>query len=229
VTKTPAIARPYYNYAKALHRAGRLDEAITFYEKVIAMEEVPFKVGPGAKFVALHNLGAAYEQIGMYQQALRCYQTNVLRHQSVVESVPYALANTYYNAGAALVKLGEYRKAIEAYEQALKEYHQGKEIYEPTLDVSPDIANTYVNLGWVWMKLERYDEAEIALKKALQFNPLESGAYLNLGTLYSKDPSRRSEAVHSYRRYLALKPTAVLRERILERITSLEKGLDPKW
>jgi tetratricopeptide (TPR) repeat protein len=72
------------------------------------------------------------------------------------------------------------------------------------------------------MSLGRNDEAEATFKRALNYNRYSAEAYLNLGTLYSKNPSRRAEAIAHYNRYLALKPNSPLRKTVLENIRKLE-------
>ena len=42
--KSPGMGRPHNNYAAALHKAGRLDEAIAICEKVLAMPDKPYKM-----------------------------------------------------------------------------------------------------------------------------------------------------------------------------------------
>ena len=90
------------------------------------------------------------------------------------------------------------------------------------MENNPSNYRAYTNLGWVLMMLERHDDAEAALKKALKYNRRSAETYLNLATLYSKDPARKGEAIDNYRQYLALKPNSPLHETVLENIIRLE-------
>ncbi|MBW2075364.1 MAG: tetratricopeptide repeat protein [Deltaproteobacteria bacterium] len=205
IKKSPGLSRPYNNYGEALHKAGRLDEAIAAYKKVLAMPYIPLKTGAGHNPIAMHNLGVAYAEKGMYEEALKYYQ-------AVIEQAPDSAANTYFNMGNLFRRLKQYGKAIQAYQKSL--------------EINPQNACTCTNLGGVWMSLEMYDDAEAVLKKAVRLNPRTAEAYLSLGSLYSLNPLKRKEAVAHYRRYLALRPNTPLREKVLEKIRRLEGGLD---
>jgi tetratricopeptide (TPR) repeat protein len=200
------MSRPYNNYALALQKEGRLDEAIAYYEKVLTMPYVPFKSGLSPRLFALANLGTAYSAKGMYKEALQAYQATVRF------TAPQRADNTYFNMGNLFTKQEQYSKAVEAYKKAV--------------EINPGNYRACTNLGMVLMDLERDDEAEAAFKQALQYNRRAALAYLNLGTLYSKNPSKRAEAVAHYNRYLALKPNSSLRKTVLENIRKLEGELE---
>jgi tetratricopeptide (TPR) repeat protein len=200
--KSPNMGRPYDNYALALHRVGRLDEAISYYEKVLTMPIVPYKSDLSHKLFALANLGTVYADKGMHKEALQAYQS------SVRLTAPKHAGRTYFNMGNLFAELKQHDKAIESYKKAL--------------EISPGNYRAYTNLGWLLMSLGRNDEAEATFKRALNYNRYSAEAYLNLGTLYSKNPSRRAEAIAHYNRYLALKPNSPLRKTVLENIRKLE-------
>lgn len=203
--KSPGLSRPYNNYADALKKAGRLDEAITLYKRALAMPYVPLKTGAGHDLIALNNLGNIYVEKGMYEEALKYYQ-------AVIEQAPDSALDVYFNMGNLFVELRQYGNAIQAYQKAL--------------EVDPQDVDAYTNLGGVWMALQMYDDAEAALKKAVQLSPEGAEAYLSLGSLYSLDPMKRKKAVTNYKRYLALKPDTPLREKVLEKIRRLEGGFN---
>jgi len=203
--KSPGLSRPHNNYAEALHKSGRLGEAIAFYKTALAMPYVPLKTGAGHNLIALNNLGTIYAEKKMYQEALKHYQ-------AVIEQAPDSALDVYFNMGNLFVELRQYGNAIQAYQKAL--------------EVDPQDVEAYTNLGGVWMALQMYDDAEVVLKKAVQLNPGGAEAYLSLGSLYSLDPMKRKEAATNYKRYLALKPDTPLREKVLEKIRKLEGGFN---
>ena len=204
--KSPGMARPYNNYARALHKANQLEEAISLYQKVLTMEDVAFKSDLSHKVFALENLGVVYAKKGMYREALESY-TTVVRFSSSGNA-----ANTYFNIGNLYVELQQFSKATEAYNKAVS--------------LNPRHYQTHTNLGWLLMSLGRDDEAETALSKALHHNRRAAEAYLNLGNLYSKYPAKKAEAVANYRMYLRLKPDTSLRRNVLKRIRELEAEFD---
>ena len=201
--KSPGMSRPYVNYARVLHGLGRLDEAIALYEKVLTMPAVPYKSDLMHKLYALGNLGTIYAEKGMHQEALNCYQA------AARATAPLHASNLYFNMGNLFAELKQYTEAIESYGKAVEK--------------NPNNYRAFTNLGWVLMELERRDEAEAALKKALEFNRRSAETYLNLATLYSKDPNKKTEALANYNRFLELKPNSPLRKMVVENINKLEQ------
>ena len=202
LAKSPNMSRPHNNYARALHHEGRFDEAITMYEKVLTAPNVPYKSDISHKLLALGNLGMVYADMGMHTEALQAYQA------AVTFTVPQHAAQTYFNMGNLLAEMKQYKKAAESYKKAA--------------EVSPGNYRALTNLGWVLMNLDKYQEAEAALKQALKYNSRAAEAHYNLGTLYSKNLSKKKEAVRHYNRYLALRPDSPLRETVEKDIRRLE-------
>jgi tetratricopeptide (TPR) repeat protein len=201
--KSPAMSRPYVNYARALHGLGRSEEAIALYEEVLIRPAVPYKSDLMHRLYALGNLGTLYAEKGMYQQALKCYEA------AAQTTAPLHASNLYFNMGNLFAELKQYIEAIESYRKAVEKN-----------------SNNYralTNLGWVLTELERYNEAEIALKEALKYNRRSAETYLNLAALYSKDTNKRAEAIANYNRFLELKPNSPLGETVMENIKKLEQ------
>jgi len=203
LAKSPNMSRPHNNYARALHHAGRLDEAIIMYGKVVTAPNVPYKSDISHKLLALANLGTVYADKGMHTEALQAYQA------AVKLTVPQHAASTYFNMGNLLAEMEQYKKAAEAYQKAA--------------EVSPGNYRALTNLGWVLMNLHKHQEAEAALKQALKYNSRAAEAHCNLATLYSKNPSKKKEAIRHYTRYLALRPLSPLRKTVEENIRRLEE------
>jgi tetratricopeptide (TPR) repeat protein len=201
--KSPAMSRPYVNYAQALQGLGRLDEAIALYGKVLTMPAVPYKSDLMHKLYALGNLGTVYAEKGMHQEALNCYRT------AAQATAPLHASTLYFNMGNLYVELKQYTEAIDSYQKAV--------------ETTSSNYRAYTNLGWVLMELKRYDEAETAFKEALKHNRRSAETYLNLATLYSKDSKKRAEAISSYNRFLELTPNSPLRKTVMENIRRLEQ------
>jgi tetratricopeptide (TPR) repeat protein len=200
--KSPNMSRPYVNYARALQGLGRLEESIALYEKVVSMPAVPYKSDLMHKLYALGNLGTIYTEKGMYQQALSCYQA------AAQMTAPLHASDMYFNMGNVFAKLKQYPEALDAYQKAVEN--------------NPGNYRAYTNLGWVLMTLDRHDEAEAAFRKALKYNQRSAETYLNLAILYSKEPHKRATAITHYKKYMALEPDPMLRERVGNHIRQLE-------
>jgi tetratricopeptide (TPR) repeat protein len=200
--KSPNMSRPYVNYARALHGLGRLEKTIALYEKSLTMPAVPYKSDLMHKLYALGNLGTVYAEKGMHQEALNCYQA------AARMTAPLHASDIYFNMGNLFAKLKQYPEALDSYQKAVEN--------------NPSNYRACTNLGWVLMMLKRHDDAEAALKKALKYNRRSAETYLNLATLYSKDPNKRAKAIQHYKQYMALEPDSNLRERVGNNIRRLE-------
>jgi tetratricopeptide (TPR) repeat protein len=215
--KAPALSRPFNNYAVALRNAGRLDEAIVTYNKVLAMPIEPFKRGHGERLLALHNLPHVYVDKGEYREALRRYEALIALYGEETEKGTFSLAKVYFHMGNMFGSAKDYEKALEFYQKALEIFpFENRRLKSHTL----------TNLGWLLTLLERYDNAEKALKKAVRCNPRAAKAYIQLGNLYSKYPAKRAETVACYKRFLALEPRPPFRQGLLAKISELESELD---
>lgn len=87
----------------ALHRSGRLAEAMTAYERMLSSD--PNHTG------ALGNLGSIYRQLGRMDDALRCYQR--------ATSQPDCPAEVFYNAANIEIVLGNKERALAYLDQCL--------------------------------------------------------------------------------------------------------------
>jgi tetratricopeptide (TPR) repeat protein len=235
LAKAPDLSRPYNNYAVALTRAGRFDEAIAVYKKVLVMQNEPFKRSDMEKLLALNNLPKVYADKGMYQEALRRYQALIghFEEKTIIDPLsqetvyigtggkktvidPFSLASVYLAMANVFAEAKQYEKALDAYQQGLELIpYNNKRLRSHAL----------TNLGWLLSLLERDDKAEAALKKAIQCNQRAARAYLQLGTLYSRYPLRKAETVACYKRYLALEPHSPFRQELLAKIRELEQEM----
>jgi tetratricopeptide (TPR) repeat protein len=99
--KSPLKERPYQNLAYSLQLQQKLEEAVYFYRKSIAIKPHP---------VAYFNLGLCLEGIGYYSDAVDAY-VNALKSGYNTPQVQASLAG-------ALAHIGEFDGAIYHFEQA---------------------------------------------------------------------------------------------------------------
>lgn len=144
--------------AVALHQAGRIPEAISLYEKVLA--DVP------EQFDALHMMGVIALQEGRYEEAqsriaaaLRCNPNN---------------APALGNITVAFLRSRQFEQALQWGRRALK--------------ADPESTDTLINLGTTLHEMGRFQEAAGILRQALDFSPksalicnLLGSCLLNLG------------------------------------------------
>lgn len=200
----------YWNdLAAALWQAGRLEEAVDAYDRVLdrhpnqaglhrnradilsslsqfdeALEsyEQAIRLNPGDA-VTWNNKAITLNSMGLYEQALLAYQR-------ALQLTPQ-YAGAHYNRGITLATLQRLDDALAAYEQAI--------LYNPVF------ANAIYNRG---ILLESVNDPEAALSaydRAIDINPYHAEAHNNRGNSLRK-LGRIEEAIAAYDMAIQLKP-----------------------
>ncbi len=199
-----------------LHRAGRLEEAISFYRK--SLPYLPMTEQNLSLRAAIHNnMGAALRGLGDRQGAAEAFtqaialmpsyaeaQLNlgvVLLEQREFEDAVKSFARVlelrpncaeaYNNMGAALRKLGRLEQAENQYIQALV--------------IKPEYLEAQMNLALVYQEQGKLHEAADLLYSVLTKNPGYAEAHLNLGTVLYQQ-GKYDSAAESFRKVQVLKP-----------------------
>lgn len=191
------------------HRAGRLSQAETCYQKILARD--PDHAD------ALHLLGLVAYQQGQYSRALDCIMKAVQRDATK--------PLYFYNLGLAHQKLNQLPEAECAYRQALSlkgdyiealgnlgnvlrekgELDEAYATYKRVLTIKPGHPEGYNNLGVVLKEQGRLDEARDAYQRAIALNPDNAEAHYNLGVILFED-DRPDEAISRFRQAISIKP-----------------------
>ena len=140
-------------------------------------------------FKAHFNLAMTYDQQGRFDEAI----------QQLRESIDPRDDDPHIHLG-----LGIYDQRHGHTQDAIGEF-------ATTLRLSADPAlkaDTYSDLGSVYRQLREYDRAKESFTAALQLNPNQTMASINLGLLAQKTGDY-GEASSYYRHAMSLEPTAV--------------------
>ena len=190
------------------HQAGRLDEAIHWYRKLLEIQP--------ATSAALSNLGAALQDQGKLDEAIASYQKAI--------SIKPDHAKAHSNLGNALKGQKRFDEAVASYQKAISiepgfvEAHnnlgvilreQGKLddavlSHQKAISIKPDYATTYSNLGHALTAQGKLDEAIASHQKAILIQPDYINAYINLG-IALKGQGKVKEAVASQQKALYLR------------------------
>jgi len=163
-TSDNAVA--HYNLGNVLLQKGRVNEAITQYQKALQIKP--------DKEEACNNLGNALLQKGNVDEAITHYQ-------KVLQINP-EFAEAHYNLGNALLQKGSVDEAIAHFQKALQ--------------INPDYADAHNNLGYALLQKGSVDEAIAHFQKALQINPDYADAHNNLGNILLEKGSVNEAIVH---------------------------------
>jgi tetratricopeptide (TPR) repeat protein len=191
------------------HRAGRLSQAETCYQKILTQDP--------AHADALHLRGLVAYQQGQYDRALDCVTKAVQRDATK--------PLYFYNLGLVHQTLNQLPEAERAYRQALSlkgDYIEALEnlgnvlrekgaldeacaAYQQVLTIRPDHPEGYNNLGVVLKEQGQRDEARDAYRRAIALNPANAEAHYNLGVILFEDDCP-DEAVVRFRQAVSIKP-----------------------
>ncbi len=142
------------DYGVLLNEDGRQQEAITAFDRALAIEP--------KNAMVLWNKCYAHWLMDDYEMAEAAGKKAV--------NVAPDSAEAWLNYGAALARLEKHEQAIEAWEKALA--------------LRPDFAFAWNNLGNALRDLGRLEEAEEKCLKALDLEPNYPEALSNLGNVY---------------------------------------------
>lgn len=203
------MAAPTLERAHALHRAGKLKDAVAAYRAVLKREP--------RNFDALYQLGIAHAQAGRFRDAAKCVARALelrpghaqghfdlgslhgrlgrpdLAAQSLERAVALdpGHADALHNLGNALSELGRKEDALAAFDRAIA--------------LRPAFASAYFNRGNVRKALQHYEAAIEDYRKALEFQPDNVQVLNNLGNILS-EVRRVAEAGEVLQRALEIDP-----------------------
>jgi tetratricopeptide (TPR) repeat protein len=204
-------AQPVYysNLGEVYRRAGRLQEAITYFHHALALD-------PASANTHL-NLGAALIRVGQLDEAI----VSSRRALALQADLPDA----HLNLGVALANTGRLDEAIESYQRALAlrpdfaEVHNNlgsaladkgqledaSTCYQRALAISPEHAETNNNLGNAFLEVDQWSEAIACFRRALDARPQYAEAYSNLGVAL-RGARQFTEALLSFRQAIICDP-----------------------
>jgi tetratricopeptide (TPR) repeat protein len=145
-----------YNTANNFYDNQKYDEAIQYYDKVLAIN--PSAVG------ALNSKGLALDHLQRYDEALQSFD-------KALEIDPSSV-NALNNKGLALDHLQRYDEALSYFDKALS--------------INPSSVNALTNKGLALDHLQRYDEALQSFDKALEIDPSNPKALDGKASILSK-------------------------------------------
>lgn len=147
--------RSHFNYAKALKKSGKHNEAIMAFQKAMATGYSPYNH-------EIHNgLGAIYMEKGLYDRAIEEFKEAINAKSNY--DLPYS------NLASAYLKTGETGKAEEVLQKALA--------------INPSNLAARNNLGVIYAQKGLYEKAYKEFKAILEQNPDETEIRINLEKL----------------------------------------------
>jgi tetratricopeptide (TPR) repeat protein len=146
----------HLNLGHDLSKKGRLDEAISFYQKGLQTEP--------DNAASENNLGNVLCEKGRVDEGIAHYKKAL--------QIKPAFAEAQFNLGKAFRLEGKVDEAIVQFQKALQ--------------IKPDFAPALFNLGNTFLQQGKADQAVAQFQRALEINPTNAGIHLNLGLCFSQ-------------------------------------------
>ncbi|CAF0843495.1 unnamed protein product [Adineta steineri] len=154
---------PIYHQLGSIKRnQGEYQEALTYYEKSLAIDKKTLPsnhLNLGASYV---NIGNVYYNMGDYPKALSYYEKDLAIKQQSLPSNHPDLGASYNNIGMVYYNMGDYPKSLSSYEKALAIQQQSLPSNHPNLGAS------YNNIGVVYENMGNYSKAHSFYERAVQ-------------------------------------------------------------
>ena len=190
LTLSPNDVMIYTKLAGVYSEMGEYDNALEAYSKVAEL-----KPTDGYIYV---SVGSIYENQGKYNEALSAYN-------KVMEMCPEYLYN-YLNIANVQYQLSDYKSAIENYNKFLATYSQHREArenlagsylragdyksavneYANIYEKNPSAFKDFSKYGLALFEVKDYEKAVEFLEKAVDADPDNSSAHINLALSYQE-------------------------------------------
>ena len=192
-----------------LHQNGNFDEALSFYNKILAAQpnhydalnlsgaiaivNKNYKLANDLLFKAItikpnqanahFNRGIALQELKKYKEAIICYDNAIKIKENYYSA--------YCNRGQVFLKLKKIDAAISDFNKAIRE--------------QPNFPQAHLDLGVAFLKAEDYSQAIISFDRAIEINPNLEVAHYNRGVCYFLI-SDFNEALRSFNESIRLRP-----------------------
>ena len=200
-----------FSLGVSCHRAGRLDDALSYYDKVISLKP---------------DYAEAYNNRGNVLLDMKRYDDAILSYERAFALKP-DFPEAYNNRGIALYELKRYDQAVISYERAislkpdypeahnnlgvvlydLKRYEDALASYDRAIYHRPDYVNAYSNRGNVLRDSMRYEDALESYGRALAIKPDYTKVYISRGNLL-RTMRQYGDALASFDHALSLDPNS---------------------
>ena len=179
IARSPTAFLAYNNLGYILFERNQLDEAISCFEKSLAINP---------NFSEPHNnLGDALIRVGRTNEGMSHFQKAV----ALVAQEPNTSAASYYNYGVAWLETGHPEEAVKQFKKAL--------------EIHPGFSKAQNNLGCAFLRLGQTNEAFLCFQAATQMDPDLADAHNNLAGMFALR-GQPEDAIAQYREVVRLQP-----------------------
>ncbi|CAF1475081.1 unnamed protein product [Adineta steineri] len=179
-------ANIYYQLGRIKYFQGQYQEALSFYEKALAIRELSLPSNHPDLGGSYNNIGLVYGGMGDYPKSLLSHEKALAIQQQSLPSNHPDLVKSYNNIGLIYYNMGDYSKALSSFEKALAFQQQSLP------SKHPDLGGSYYNIGNAYRNMRDYSKALSYYGKALAIreqslpsnHPDLGSSYNNIGVVY---------------------------------------------
>jgi CHAT domain-containing protein/tetratricopeptide (TPR) repeat protein len=201
----PKLATSNNNVGGAYQGRGEYWEAISYFDKALAIWIKTLKVNDPKIATVYNNLGWAYSSIADYKTAAAYYEKALAIDLKALGKNHPAIAINYNNLGGLYKEKGDFDQAISYYEKSLAILLKSVSVDHPNVAILySNLGTAYVNKGAYIQAITYYEKAlAIRLKAFGADNPDVAISYNNLGQVYLNEKNY-DQALSFYEKALAI-------------------------
>ncbi len=195
ISRNPGSWMAYNNLGTALLKTGRVDEAITQFNRALEIQP-DYAVAHNNLGNALLRLGRTADSYAHLEKALEFDPSNVEAHNN--------MGNTLVQMGRTDEAAAHYNKAVEIDPRYVQAHNNLGALFLQTgrvedsvahlqtaLAMEPENADAHNNLANTLMRMGQFDDALTHYNKALELRPSDVSAQNNLAWLLATFPDAR--------------------------------------
>ncbi|CAF1014512.1 unnamed protein product [Adineta steineri] len=186
-TKDDNNKAPFYSQLGSIKKdQGKYEEALTFYEKTLAIDRKTRSPNHPNLAICYSNIGLVHNSMGNYPKALSFHEKALEIRQQSFPSNHLDLAFTYGHIGSVHSDMGNYPKSLLYLEKVLEIQQQSLPPTHPHLAISQN------NIGNAHYSMNNYPKALSSHEKALEIwqrslpsnHPNLALSYNNIGSVH---------------------------------------------
>jgi tetratricopeptide (TPR) repeat protein len=212
--KSDKLAEDEYNAGLAAQNAGKPGEALPHYQKAA-----------GAKpneSAYLEAIATCYQQLKDYDNALSFYDQSIAMATKNGRTKDVEIYKKQRTACAEDKAAPIVDKALAAYNN--KDFKSAADLYGQAIQVVPNIASMHTSRAAAMQAMDDFQGALDEYQKGYDLNPKEQIESLYLIGALQENFGRGTQALDTYRKYLAQAPNGQYKQLALQRTAVLAKN-----
>lgn len=208
IKKSPGNPRGLYNLALNLHAQNKLDDALSYLQKIVELKK--------HNWFVISEIGAIFADMGRFDEAL-LYHNEALRMSPENPDILDFIGITY-------VRMNKPERALEFFERSIKirndspathyylaTLYRDKDLqksiyhYETALRLNPDYYEAIVDLANLYDEINSGEKAYKLYVRAIKLYPELPEGYFNFGIFFERR-GMFSTALKYYEKALILRP-----------------------